>query len=177
MMITFRFHGTGGQGVDSARKIFGYACFLSGFRVQDFTEQRIGAKSEHVVSHIKIDKQDIISKQKVESPSYILVFDPALNMDEVLKDATKETVVIINSEKKVPHPQIKKTGAKLYAVNAAQIGISVLGKPKPEMAMLGALAKLFAKISLKSMKSAMELQGELAKENSIAIDEGYRNVK
>ena len=42
--------------------------------------------------------------------------------------------------------------------------------------LYGAITKLFNKISMKSIRESLEL-GDLSRENTAALEEGYRNVK
>ncbi len=161
-MHVFRLHGRRGQGVDAARKILGRAAFLSGFYVQDFILRSIGPRQ---VAYVKIDKNTILSRDTPE-PDFVLSLDASPESVSNVKDGT---IAIFNAQKPV------KKKVRCYYVPATDIALEYK-IPYPNTAMLGALCKLFTKLSLRSIKSAAEI--ELRKhENMPAIDEGFRGVK
>jgi len=82
--------------------------------------------------------------------------------------------MIINSEKKMKTATMKKKGIKSYHVDAYGISLEHLKKDLSIVPMLGALAKVFSKISLKNMKTALEL--EYGKGGAV-LEEGYKSVK
>ncbi|HLD39219.1 MAG TPA: 2-oxoacid:acceptor oxidoreductase family protein [archaeon] len=166
--LTFGFYGRSSQGVKTATRIFSKACFMSDFYVQSFvfTGGR-GLKR----GFVKIDKNPILSKQ-VEDPDFYLVFDPTLDMNA--KSFKDSSIVLFNSPEKMVFTQLKKHKIKTYFVDATEIALTHMKANMPSTAMLGALAKLFNKISMKNIKAAME---DMQKENFAAFDEGYKNVR
>ncbi|HIG96948.1 MAG TPA: hypothetical protein HA230_01225 [Candidatus Aenigmarchaeota archaeon] len=165
--LTFGFYGRSGQGVKAATRIFSRACFMSGFYVQSFvfTSNKVFPAR----GFVKIDKSPILSKQ-VEDPDFYMVFDPIL-MEKNFKD---RSIVVFNSPEKLVFAQLKKRKVKSYFVDATEIALAHLKTNLPNTAMLGALAKLFNKVSMKNIKTAME---DMQKENFLAFDEGYKTVR
>jgi len=165
--LTFGFYGRSGQGVKTAIRIFSKACFMSGYYVQSFVFTR--GKTLPTRGFVKIDKNPILSKQ-VEDPDFYLIFDPSL-IEKSFKDSS---IVIFNSPEKLVFAQLKKHKIKTYFVDATEIALTHMKANVPNTAMLGALAKLFNKISMKNIKAAME---DMQKESFLAFDEGYKNVR
>ncbi len=172
-MISAILYGRGGQGVDSATRILGRASFLSKFTVQDFTVSEIERRGFPVLGNVKMDKNEIISRQ-VEPADFLLVFDKTLNIGDILKLAKESFVIIFNSSDKVNFSSKKKS--KAYRVNATDIAMNTLKKPYPNIVMLGALLKVFPGISLKCMKNALDSE-PIDKENMLALEEGMKNIK
>lgn len=179
--LVFGFYGRSGQGVETAVRMFSKACFSSGFNVQSFAFIGRGRRVFPVKGYVKVDKALILSKQ-VEEPDFYLIFDPTLGMDTRQTDGKavdrisfkEKSIVIFNSPEKIVSPQLKKRRIKAQYVDATEIALTHLKSNMPNTAMLGALAKAFPKISMKSIKTTME---GMSRENFIAFDEGYKNVR
>ncbi len=163
-MHVFRLHGRGGQGVNTARKILGRAAFLSGFYVQDFVMPSAGLQK---VAYVKIDKNPILSRDLPE-PDFVLGFEA---VPDVTANVKAETVAIFNSQSPV------KKKIKCYYIPATDIALAHK-IACPNTTMLGALCKVFAKLSTRSVKTAaeVELRG-VSNENAVAVDEGYKGLK
>ena len=143
---------------------------MSGFHVQSFAFIGRGRRVFPVKGFVKIDKEPILSRQ-VEEPDFCLVMDPTLIDAKKYKDGS---VVIFNSSEKLVFPQLKRRKIRSYFVDATELALTHLKSNTPNTAMLGALAKLFNKVSMKSIKSSME---DLPKENFAVFDEGYKTVR
>jgi 2-oxoacid:acceptor oxidoreductase gamma subunit (pyruvate/2-ketoisovalerate family) len=170
-MHVFLLHGYGGQGVDTSRRILGRAAFLSGLYVQDFTLHPMEWRSQPTLAYVKTSKTPIISHD-TPLADFILIFDAAL-ASSALQYAKDSAVALFNSNnRKLP---IKKV--KSYYLPAT--GIALANKISfPNTAMLGAFCKVFARLSLRDIKRAMEAEiKEMQSENVASLEEGYRTVK
>ncbi len=168
-------HGRGGQGVETAARILGRAGFLSGLESQVIEIHGMERRGSPVIAYVRLDKKPILSKDLIDEPDFLLVFDKTL-IQESLKGVKKGSVVIFNSDR-MDIAAVKKARAKAYFVKATDIALDRIKKPVPNTAMLGALLKCFSKVSLKSMKAAMEQEIGLLRENAAALEEGYRSVR
>ncbi|MBS3050867.1 MAG: 2-oxoacid:acceptor oxidoreductase family protein [Candidatus Aenigmarchaeota archaeon] len=179
--MTFGFYGRSGQGVETAVRLFSKACFQSGFYVQSFAFIGRGRRVFPVQGYVKIDKTPILSRQ-VEDPDYYVILDPTLGIEARPKDAKgaghismrEKSIVLFNSPEKVVSPVLKKRKVHTYHVDATELALAHLKANIPNTVMLGALAKLFNKVSMKSLKAAME---GMPREDFAAFDEGYKEVK
>ncbi len=180
-MLVFCFYGRSGQGVETAVRVFSRACFSSGFYVQSFAFIGRGRRTFPVRGYVKIDKVPILSRQ-IEDVDFSLVFDPTLGVDARQTDAKgvdrisfkEKSVVIFNSPEKLTSKALKRRRIKAVSVDATELALNHLKANIPNTAMLGALAKQFTKVSMKSIKAAME---GMPRENFNVFDEGYKNAK
>lgn len=169
--LVFGFYGRSGQGVETAVKLFSKACFSSGFNVQSLCFTGRSRRVFPVRGYVKIDKDPIMSKQ-VEEPDFYLFFDPMLVAES--KTLKEKSTAIFNSSEKIVSTQLKKRRVHARFVNATEIALLHLKSNTPNTAMLGALVKVFPKISMKSIKTVME---GMPRENMAAFDEGYKGVR
>lgn len=159
-MATFKIYGRGAEKVERARRVLGRACFLSGLDVVDFTVETLEPNSYNI-AYVKADKE--IRSKLSEPCDYMILLDekpPAKAFDGLREGC----IIFSNSAEKVVPKNVK---TKCHAVKLHL----------PEMALLGAVTKIFPKVSMKSMNSAIdqELGGDKTLHN--AFEEGYKSVK
>ena len=146
-------------------KLVAKTCFLSGFFVQSFCLDS--------ASYVKFDKTPLLSRQ-IEFPDILVVTtDSAEDAKDAMKHSKEKSIIILNSKEKPKFPEIKKRRLHVYNVNANEISQNILRKQMPHLPLLGALAKSYDKITLRAAKQAA---GE-NKDNSSAIEEGFKNTK
>ncbi len=172
-MITVSIHGRGGQGVSTAISVLSKTAFSSGFYVQSIFFPAQERRGSHVWGIVKMDKNPIISKQ-MENPDIALVFTTNIDIKAIADTVREKGIIIFNASEKIIFPAVKKKKLKTYFVDATGIAMRSINKPIPNMAMLGAFAKYFNKISLKGIKSAAS---HMEKENAVGLDEGFNTVK
>ncbi len=144
-----------------AVKILAKSCFLSGFNVQSFTIGRSGI--------VKAEKTEITSKEFTD-PDYYIILDQLMANVKMFKEGS---IAIFNSPSKIISPKLKKIKVKAYAVDATGISVAHVKMNRPAIPMIGAVPKLFGKITMKSLKTAMEDD----KVSSIMLEEGHKSVK
>lgn len=86
----------------------------------------------------------------------------------------EKSTVIFNSPEKLSSPALKKRKIRAYHVDATELALTHMKANVPNTVMLGALAKIFNKVSMKAIRTAME---GMQRENFTAFDEGYKTVK
>lgn len=153
--------GRGGQGGKSAAQIIALAASKKNY-VQAFPEygpERTGAPTK---SFVRISDKPIKSCEPLTEADYIIIIDNSLTSEGLkLKKGGK---IINNSEKDVP---------------ATKIAEKILGMNKPNIAMLGAFAKVSG-MNKKDMIEAIKkifgkkLSKELVDKNIKAFEEGYK---
>ena len=172
-MFVFTLLGRGGQGVEITGRIISKAASLSGFYSQSFVFTPMAPRGDAVLAQVKIDKNYIESRQ-VEETDFLLIFDKTLDIKDLLKDMKDGSFIITNSKEK---PKIKlKKKAKIFYFNATHITLQNTNKNILSATMAGAVAKIFNKISLKSMKKIMELEG-LQQADMLCLEQGFKNAK
>lgn len=172
-MFVISVHGRSGQGVETALTVLAKAVSCTGLNVQSIffpSQERRGA---HVWGLVKIDKGAISSKQ-IEQPDIALILNTNLDIKSITANVKEKGVVVFNSTEKIVLPVMKRNRLKFFSVDGTGIAMKTINKPIPNMALLGAAAKYYNKLTLKGIKSSMP---DIDKENVIAIEEGFKMVK
>ena len=151
--------------------MLGRACLFSGFEVQDF----ITRTQENDVAYVKIGKEPILSRGLPGNPDFVLVFGRTLNIKEIFRNITNSSA-IFNAEEKPKLDMLKRNKIKVFHTDAFGIGKRFLGRYTPCMAMLGALAKKYTKLSMKCIKSSIQYELADAEPSIACMEEGYRKV-
>ncbi len=149
-----RIHGRGGQGVKTTAHILGRAAFLSGYETQDFAIYGAERRGAPVASFCRIDKTRILTRGYVFNPDAVIVLDPTISRDAVLGGTSKETLVVVNSER----PMSKFLGATF--VDATKTALDTLGLPIPNVAILGCFLRKTRLFPMEKLKQAVRLELE-----------------
>jgi len=178
MFKEIRIHGRGGQGSVTAAEVLAKAAFKDGLVSQAFPafgSERMGAP---VRAFCRLSDKPIRNRSEVNTPDYCIVQDPTLletvNVFEGLKPGG---MVIINSEK--PETVKVPSGAALKAVAGTRIAMDVIGRPIPNMVMVGAFAGITGLVTLESLKAAIRERfgGKVGDLNAEAVEKAYSAVK
>jgi len=172
-MITVSLHGRSGQGVESAVNILAHSLFVSGLNVQSMFFPAQERRGSYVYGLVKADKNPILSRQ-IESQDITLIFDTTLDVKEIISNVKERGVAIFNSVERINYSALKKKRIKSYMLDATGISIGLGSKTLPNLPMLGALAKTFNKVSMKTIKSMSET---ISKDSHALVEEGYKAVK
>lgn len=178
MLKEIRIHGRGGQGSVTAAEVLAKAAFRDGLVSQAFPafgSERMGAP---VRAFCRISDGPIRTRSEIRQPDYCIVQDPTLLETVNVFDGLKSGgVVIINSEKadSVKAP----AGAVVKAVPGTRIAMEVIGRPIPNMVMLGAFAGTTGLVSLESLKAVVKERfgGKIGDLNAEAVEKAYMNAK
>lgn len=184
-LIEVRWHGRGGQGAKTAAQFLAEAALDTGKYIQAFPEygpERAGAPMR---TYTRISSKPINVHCGVDSPEYVVVIDPTLVSPEVVEGLTDEGVLLVNTQESASAVR-QKTGFKggeIATVDATRISLDTLGRPMPNLPMLGALLKiaplaeldvLYEKIKAKFLKKIGE---EKTNANIAGIKRAYEEVK
>jgi len=171
-MIEIKCAGRGGQGAVVFAEILAKAVFYDKNYSQAmpiFGVERRGAPSS---SFIRISKQPISIRQQIYSPDVLVVLDPSLINDALVKCVKKNGVIIVNSTK-----QCMLTGYRTYCADASAVALCIFGSNIVNTAMLGAVTHSTDLVSFSSLMKAVEekFEGnqELIEKNKKAIQEVY----
>ncbi len=97
---------------------------------------------------MRISENPIQTRGYVFEPDYIIILDDTLDLNDCLKGAKKDTVVIINTS----------ACSKYHAVDATSIAFKQTGKNIPNIITLGALFKFIKEINFSQFKKAVETE-------------------
>lgn len=148
-MIEIRIHGRGGQGVKKSAMLIARAAFLKGYVTQDFALYGAERRGAPVTSFVRLDKKKIGTRGYIFEPDFIINLDESIDHDVVLQGAKKSTKVIINTKE----PTIGE-----YCVNATDISLKETNTNIPNIAMLGAFAKVSKIFGMNELKKAVEIE-------------------
>jgi pyruvate ferredoxin oxidoreductase gamma subunit len=177
-MYEIRIHGRGGQGVKMSAHVLGRGAFLSGFEVQDFAVYGAERRGAPLASFVRISKDPIETRGYIFNPDFIIVLDPTLDPEIVSRGLKVNGIMLINSEKRS-----KGFKGNVKCINATEIALKTLGKPIPNIAILGAFLRLTNLFSLKNLKRAIRIEleeaghGELVDKNIKACEMCWKNIK
>lgn len=77
-MFRIRFHGRGGQGMKTASRILGSACFRAGFEVQDAPRYGAERRGAPIFAYVRVDDRPIRERGVIARPDLAVVVDPSL---------------------------------------------------------------------------------------------------
>ena len=148
-MIEIRIHGRGGQGVKKSAMLIARAAFLKGYVTQDFALYGAERRGAPVTSFVRLDKKKIGTRGYIFEPDFIISLDESIDHDVVLQGAKKSTKVIINTQ--------ESTRGE-YSIDATNITLKETGVNIPNIAMLGAFAKVSKIFGMNELKKAVDIE-------------------
>jgi pyruvate ferredoxin oxidoreductase gamma subunit len=99
-MYRVRFHGRGGQGMKTASRILGTACFRAGYEVQDAPRYGAERRGAPIFAYVRADRAPIRERGVIRNPHLVVVADATLipvPAAGVLSGLQPHTVLLINS--------------------------------------------------------------------------------
>jgi len=147
-----RVHGRGGQGVKTTARILGRAAFLSGMATQDFAIYGAERRGAPVASFCRIDRKKILTRGYIFNPDAVIVLDPTIGPERCLRGIKKDALILVNS------PLPLKNFKNAIFVDATKIALETLGKPIPNIAILGGFLKLSRIFPFENLKKAIKIE-------------------
>jgi pyruvate ferredoxin oxidoreductase gamma subunit len=183
-MFQIRIHGRGGQGVVTAAEMLSVAAFGEGHHAQafpSFGSERTGAP---VVSFCRIDDKEIRLREPIMEPDALIIQDPTLlHQVDLFAGFKSDGYVLINTTKTLTElgldELLKRYSADhLCTVPATEIGLKHIGRPIPNVPLLGGFAAISGVIKLESVIKAInsKFSGKVAEGNIAAATEAYQIV-
>ncbi len=184
-MFQIRIHGRGGQGVVTAAEMLSVAAFGEGHHAQafpSFGSERTGAP---VMSFCRVDSKEIRLREPIMEPDALIIQDATLlHQTNVLAGLTPDGYVLLNSMHDFAalglSDVIKGRKAERFCtLPATELGLKHLGRPIPNVPLLGGFAALSGLIKLESVITAINerFSGKVAEGNIAAATEAYNLVR
>lgn len=184
-MFQVRIHGRGGQGVVTGAEMLSIAAFLEGRNAQafpSFGSERTGAP---VVAFCRIDTKEIRLREPIMEPDAVIIQDPTLLLTiDVFSGLKDDGYVIINTHKTfeemgLNHLVARMRPERLVTVSATELALKHVGRPVPNVPLLGAFAAASGLISIDSVASAIrdKFSGKIAEGNIAAATDAYNIAK
>ncbi len=184
--IEIRWHGRGGQGAKTAAQLVAQAALEEGKCSQGFPEygpERMGAP---IRGFTRVSDAPIRLHCPIERPDVVVVLDDTLmRMQAVTEGVDENTVFVINTPLE-PGETSERLGLAdnaVFCVDATKISIDELGRPMPNMPMVGALIRATGCISMDVLKGNVEkkfgasLGERVARGNVRAIERAHEEVR
>jgi len=180
-MFQVRIHGRGGQGVVTGAEMLSIAAFLGGKHAQafpSFGSERTGAP---VVAFCRMDDREIRLREPIMQPDAIIIQDPTLlHQVDVFGGLKKDGYILINTTRSFEEMGLGEfvkgfRPERLLIVPASELAMKHVGRPVPNVPLLGAFAALGGLISLDAVLKAIDqkFSGAVAKGNKAAAKEAY----
>ncbi|MEW6163447.1 MAG: 2-oxoacid:acceptor oxidoreductase family protein [Pseudomonadota bacterium] len=184
-MFQVRIHGRGGQGVVTATEMLSIAAFDEGRHAQafpSFGSERTGAP---VVAFCRIDDKEIRLREPIMEPDALIIQDPTLlHQVDCFAGLKPDGYILINTNKTFEQLGLAEFVAshraeRLCTVSATEIALKHVGRPVPNVPLLGGFAAVSGVLKLESVIKAIEekFSGKVAAGNIAAAREAYEIVK
>jgi pyruvate ferredoxin oxidoreductase gamma subunit len=186
-ILNIVFFARGGQGAKTATEILAEAGVMEGKFVKAFPEfgpERSGAP---IKTYLRLSSSEIRTAEPVIKPNIMVVLDETvLDGGGIMKklESGEDSLMIINTRKE--KEEIKKITpnfkGKIYAIDASSLALKTIGKPTPNVAILGYLIKITELIKLSSVEKAIEsiftdkIGKELTQKNILAMEKSYDSI-
>lgn len=180
-MFQVRIHGRGGQGVVTAAELLSVAAFLEGRHAQAFPSFGSERTGSPVVSFCRIDDKEIRSREPILEPDGLIVQDPTLfKAIDVFEGLRPGGYLLVNSNRSFDELNLTDVVANLPQGHArlspaTELALKHIGRPLPNVALLGAFAALTGIVHLHSVITAIRqtFPGKLAESNIAAATAAY----
>lgn len=184
-MLQIRIHGRGGQGVVTAAELLSVAAFEQGRHAQafpSFGSERTGAP---VVAFCRIADRPVRLREPIMAPDVLIVQDPTLlHQVDVFQGLKPDGWVLINSRRSFDGLGLAEIARRfrherLTTVPASEIALQHLGRPLPNVALLGGFAALAGLVSVDAVVHAIRhaFSGAVAEGNVAAAIAAHAHVR
>lgn len=174
-----RIHARAGQGAITTASLLGEALFEEGkyaYAFPHFGAARMGAPMN---AFVRVSDRPVRLRSQVYEPDYLLVIDPTLIKGfDVFKGFKERGVAIINSEERIPIPDLDKT-QEIFFVSGNKIAQEIMGRPLGNTAVLGAFCAITGLVKLESLIKAINkrFSGKVAQQNVEIARKGFEYIK
>jgi pyruvate ferredoxin oxidoreductase gamma subunit len=183
-VFELRIHGRGGQGVVTAAELLSVAAFIDGGHAQafpSFGSERSGAP---VVAFCRIADGSIRTREPIAEPDSLIVQDPTLlHQVDVFGGLRTDGYVLINSARSVEELSLGELADQFRperwrTLRASELAREHLGRPLPNVALLGAFAAQTGTVTIDSVERAIRRRftGAVADGNVAAARSAFELV-
>jgi pyruvate ferredoxin oxidoreductase gamma subunit len=184
-MFQVRIHGRGGQGVVTAAEMLSIAAFEEGRHAQafpSFGSERTGAP---VVAFCRIADKEIRLREPIMEPDALIIQDPTLlHQVDVFAGLKSDGYILINTSRSFDELGLgdfvrDRQLARLCTVAATELALKHVGRPVPNVPLLGGFAAISGLIKLESVIKAINdrFSGKVAAGNIAAATEAFSIVR
>ena len=183
-MFQVRIHGRGGQGVVSGAELLSVAGFLEGRYAQafpSFGSERMGAP---VMAFCRLDDKEIRLREPVLLPDALIIQDATLlHQVDLFTGLRAEGYILLNSTRGFDELGLSAfthnfRRSRLCTVPATEIAMKHVGRPVPNVPLLGGFAAISGQVRLESVVAAVreKFPHAIAERNVAAATEAFEIV-
>lgn len=182
-MIEIRWHGRGGQGVKTACEFVAAVAVHSGKFGQGFPEYGPERSGAPMKGFTRISADRIREHCSIYRPDVVLVLDESLVGPEDVCEGIAEGGSVIVNTRKPPAEFARLCRGTVWTVDATTIALEEIGRPIPNMPMVGALLKVTGILELRDLlddvarEFARKFDPKTIEGNLRAIRRAYDEVK
>ena len=184
-MFQVRIHGRGGQGVVSAAELLAVAAFREGRHAQAFPSFGSERRGAPVVAFCRIDDKEIRLREPVARPNALIIQDATLlHQVDLFAGVPDDAYLLINSTRTFDELGLgdyvaRHDARRVCTVPATDIAIKHVGRPVPNVPLLGGFAAISGVLRLESVLDAIreKFPPKIAAANIAAATEAYDDVK
>jgi 2-oxoacid:acceptor oxidoreductase gamma subunit (pyruvate/2-ketoisovalerate family) len=181
-----RWHGRGGQGAVTVSRLLASGALATDYYPQslpDFSAERAGAP---VAAYTRIDRTPPTMRGPVLEPSAVVVIDPTLlDAVNVVDGLAPGGLLVVNTREDgdAVAEAVGRQDIVICTADGSAIAMRTIGRPLPNVPMLGALLQAVPLIEKDVMIGALRKQlGELFPERIVeanidAFEEGYESAQ
>ncbi len=182
-LTEIRWHGRGGQGVKTACEFVAAVAIHEGKFSQGFPEYGPERSGAPMKGFTRISSEAIREHCSVYNPDVVVVLDESLVGSEDVCEGLKAGGALIINTKKPAQAFSAQCPGTVWTIDATKIALAEIGRPIPNMPMVGALLKVAGLLDLDALCSGVE--SEFSKKfdrktiegNLRAIRRAYAEVK
>ena len=159
-MVEIRWHARGGQGAKTAAMFLAEAVLEKGKYGQGFPEYGPERRGAPMRGFTRISENPIRRHCMIENPGIVIILDPSL-LDSPAAAVTagtgKGTVFIVNTTESPEfiRKKLNVAGAEVHTVDATGIALDTIGRPIPNMPMIGALLAVDEMMTVEELKGCL----------------------
>lgn len=174
-MVEIRWHARGGQGAKTAAMFLAESVLKKGMFGQGFPEYGPERRGAPMRGFTRISDKPIRRHCMIENPGIVIILDPTL-MDSPAAGCNAGTgpgtVFVVNTTDSIANTSARLgvEGAEVHTVDATGIALETIGRPIPNMPMIGALVAVKNILTIEELKAALVEQ--LGKKFSQAVIDG-----
>jgi 2-oxoacid:acceptor oxidoreductase gamma subunit (pyruvate/2-ketoisovalerate family) len=182
-ILEFRWHGRGGQGAWTASELLARTALAEGKFIQSFPEfgpERMGAP---VTAFTRISTEPIRIHCAIYDPDVVVVLDSTLlkSVPVTAGINSEDDVIIVNSADSPAkvRESLRVEKGKVWTIPATEMALKVLGSPITNTAMLGAVARATAVVSMAGIEKTVKerFRADIAEKNFAVIRQAYEEVE
>jgi pyruvate ferredoxin oxidoreductase gamma subunit len=180
-LIEIRWHGRGGQGAKTSSQILAETAMKAGYDIQAFPEYGPERGGAPMKAYTRVSRKRIVIHSGVQNPDIVAVVDPSLlEIIDVTQGLPEDGILLVNTTEKPEEIRNKLefiTGT-VGTVDATTIALETLGRPMPNLPMLGALLKAEPLVSIDDLEGSIrhKFEKKIGEEQTRANIEGVRRA-